>query len=269
MTSILPEPLSIGEFPGYSRIRISKRTLDIIVRQQLPSWKSALASVGGVYLITDTQTGKLYVGSATGIGGIWARWREYSACGHGGNTALRSLLLSEGAAHADNFHFFAILEAADSKTGPEEILQRESHWKDVWELALMGTMRTRALLSEQSSTGSRGRHPTMKLADCAESAGAGPGALGSRPPYSHPQRPTRAYLNSYRPLVLTTAGRQAITKYGLPPLTDGSCRREPDFESSHPSITALCRFTRFAPYFARWGYCLLHDVPPFVAHQHA
>src|ERR1043166_4620266 len=71
VASILPEPLSVGEFPGYSKVRLIKPTLDIIVRQQIASWKSALASVAGVYLITDTQCGELYVGSATGLGGIW------------------------------------------------------------------------------------------------------------------------------------------------------------------------------------------------------
>lgn len=43
------------------------------------------------------------------------------------------------------------------------------------------------------------------------------------------------------------AGRAAITRNGLPPFIDGSCRREPDFQSSAPSISALCRSTKFAP----------------------
>jgi hypothetical protein len=33
----------------------------------------------------------------------------------------------------------------------------------------------------------------------------------------------------------------------LPPFIDGSCRREPDFESAFPSITATCRGGHFAP----------------------
>ncbi len=54
-------------------------------------------------------------------------------------------------------------------------------------------------------------------------------------------------LNSYRPLIITAAGREACEKHGLYPFIDGSCRREPDFESDYPSITALCRKGKFAP----------------------
>ena len=55
------------------------------------------------------------------------------------------------------------------------------------------------------------------------------------------------YLVSYRPLVMNPQGRAAIKKYGFPPYVDDSCRREPDFEAQFPSITALCRGTKFAP----------------------
>lgn len=58
---------------------------------------------------------------------------------------------------------------------------------------------------------------------------------------------SRAYLVSYRPLCRTAAGRVAITHYGLKPYVDGSCRREPDFEATYPTITCLCRGGLFAP----------------------
>ena len=47
----------------------------------------------------------------------------------------------------------------------------------------------------------------------------------------------KAYLVSYRPLSYNAYGRAAVYKYDLPPFIDGSCRREPDFESPFPSIT--------------------------------
>jgi len=56
-----------------------------------------------------------------------------------------------------------------------------------------------------------------------------------------------AFLNSYNPLVRYPAGRQAIDQYGLPPFVDYSCRREPDFESNYPSISALCRVDKLVP----------------------
>jgi hypothetical protein len=57
----------------------------------------------------------------------------------------------------------------------------------------------------------------------------------------------RCFLSTYKPLVRTAAGRQAIRLHGLPPFVDGSCRREPDLESSFPSITAICHCGHFAP----------------------
>ncbi len=54
-------------------------------------------------------------------------------------------------------------------------------------------------------------------------------------------------LNTYEPLVFTGAGRKAWKNYGFPPFIDSSCRREPDFESEYPSITALYRKDKFAP----------------------
>lgn len=57
----------------------------------------------------------------------------------------------------------------------------------------------------------------------------------------------RCFLATYRPLVRALAGRQAIQEYSLPPFIDGSCRREPNFESPFPSITATCRGGNFAP----------------------
>ena len=97
--------LSIGDFPGYNNVILSYRKLRIIVSQQEPSWRSALSNVKGAYLITDTSTGKAYVGSATGEGGIWQRWESYAATGHGGNAELKDLLKTKGIEHADNFQY--------------------------------------------------------------------------------------------------------------------------------------------------------------------
>jgi hypothetical protein len=39
----------------------------------------------------------------------------------------------------------------------------------------------------------------------------------------------------------------AAQRHEIPPFVDGSCRREPDFQSQFPSITATCRAGKFAP----------------------
>lgn len=54
-------------------------------------------------------------------------------------------------------------------------------------------------------------------------------------------------LDSYHPLCGGPIGMRAVNEFGLLPFLDGSCRREPDFESDFPSITTLCRQQLFAP----------------------
>lgn len=71
---ILREPFSGRLFPGFENIDLSFEGLEALVRHSRPDWKAALASVKGVHLISDTATGKRYVGSAYGGQGIWSRW---------------------------------------------------------------------------------------------------------------------------------------------------------------------------------------------------
>lgn len=130
VAELRPEKLTIQEFPGYRNVHLTKDELSLIVGQGLESWRAALSSVAGVYLIADSATGKLYVGSASGEGGMWQRWAAYAATGHGGNVELRELLRTEGATRADGFRF-SILEIADIHESGDDILSRESHWKRV------------------------------------------------------------------------------------------------------------------------------------------
>ena len=127
---VLERRMAVSDFPGYSNVLLAKDTLDLIVGQDVPSWRGALSAVAGVYLITDTHTGKLYVGSATGEGGIWSRWSQYVATGHGGNRDIRKLLKAEGPDYARHFQY-AVLEIADTHAGDEQVRSREDHWKRV------------------------------------------------------------------------------------------------------------------------------------------
>ncbi len=125
---IRPTPLDVEEFPGFAHCTLPKRKLDLIVRQQVESWRSALMNVAGVYVIADTSTGMLYVGSATGEEGLWSRWSSYSHTGHGGNAELRALLKERGPEHADHFQF-GILEIAGTHAG--DVISRECYWKQL------------------------------------------------------------------------------------------------------------------------------------------
>jgi len=130
VSEITKNKLSIPEFSGYKSLSITKSLLDIIIKDAMPSWRAALSSVSGVYLISDVQTGKLYVGSAYGDGGFWARWSDYSISGHGGNVGLLELLGREGLAYTQNFRF-SILEVCDSSASKDDVISREVHWKVV------------------------------------------------------------------------------------------------------------------------------------------
>jgi hypothetical protein len=128
VTQILEERMSLGDFPGYSSVLLSHKELRIIVTHNLTSWRSALKSVAGIYLVTDKSCGKQYVGSAYGIDGLWGRWCLYALFPHGNNTELKDLLKQRGDAHAEHFQF-SILEICDVKMAKEEVFARESHWK--------------------------------------------------------------------------------------------------------------------------------------------
>lgn len=122
--------MTIGEFPNYNAVVISHDKLRIVINELNPSWKSALSNVSGVYLITDTSDGRLYVGSAYGDQGLWKRWSDYASNGHGGNKELKELLKSKGKKHS-RFFQFSILETCDLNTDSETVIERENHWKTV------------------------------------------------------------------------------------------------------------------------------------------
>ncbi len=130
VAEIKPQRITIEPFPGHNRVVLPHVRLCTIVQQQEASWKSALSSVKGVYLIADSKTGMLYVGSATGSDGIWQRWVGYADSGHGGNKELKALLGRKGEKYARNFHY-SILEIADFHATDDEIKEREQHWKRV------------------------------------------------------------------------------------------------------------------------------------------
>lgn len=122
----------LGAFPGYQNVRLRHNELQRIIANDEPSWKDALSSVKGVYVITDLSDGRLYVGSAPGeANGLWQRWSGYAQLSNltGGNRELESIRRDLGDAHiVDNFQY-SILEIFDPKTNAEVILTRESFWK--------------------------------------------------------------------------------------------------------------------------------------------
>lgn len=103
-------------FPGLMALSVPLSALDAAP----PSWAGPLTAKG-VYLLSCPRDGSLYVGSATGEGGFWARWAEYRANGHGGNVAMRERPPSDYQA--------SILQVAGSTDTVDDILAAEAAWK--------------------------------------------------------------------------------------------------------------------------------------------
>lgn len=118
------------EFMDYDNIILSWENLRKIVynKASYKKWEDKLSAVAGVYLITDTNTGKHYVGSASGMeGGIWGRWSEYAKTKHGGNKQLVTLIANDPD-YCYNFQY-SILEVLPLKQDKHDVLAREQLFK--------------------------------------------------------------------------------------------------------------------------------------------
>lgn len=121
--------LHYKRFTDYSDLILDFNELCEIVECQYQDWKKMLSAIRGVYLITDLNTGKLYVGSAYGEDGIWGRWSEYvTTGGHGGNKSLRELI--EKDEHYASKHFqFSILMLLPKTVTADEAVSKEKLFK--------------------------------------------------------------------------------------------------------------------------------------------
>jgi hypothetical protein len=117
-------------FDSINAINHDYYSLETIVKNDLTDWKSALSKVKGIYLLTDQNTGKHYVGSAYGYDGIWGRWSQYIYNYNGGNKELVQLTGEHGEEYFKNNFKFTVLETVGSSATDEEIIQKESLWKE-------------------------------------------------------------------------------------------------------------------------------------------
>ena len=118
---------------------VNKAVLGVIELQDIinhdePEWRTALSAVKAVYVITDRNTGKLYVGSASSDNeGLWTRWSTYANLNDptGGNKEMIELRNKYGAEYITSNFSYSILEIFDKKTSRDTVLSRESYWKGV------------------------------------------------------------------------------------------------------------------------------------------
>lgn len=120
----------IGNFPGLLGFVLEFDELKALIDNPDANyeWRHHLSAVNGVYLILDTQTGMQYIGSANGVSGIWQRWAEYAATGHGGNRELAALHESDTLCHR-RFRF-SVLQTLPSNITQHEIVAIEALYKE-------------------------------------------------------------------------------------------------------------------------------------------
>ena len=118
----------VKEFPGFLDFILRFDELKIMIENPTANreWHRMLGSVAGVYLILDTQSGRQYIGSAYGDGGIIARWSHYARTGHGGNAQLKTLLSERTNAQSD-LQFSVLQTFSPSLTAREVIAYERLH----------------------------------------------------------------------------------------------------------------------------------------------
>ena len=120
--------LHYKQFTDYSDFILGFDELKEIVTNQYSDWKKMLSVTKGIYLISDTKTGQLYVGSAYGDDGIWGRWSSYvSTNGHGNNKTLKELIEKEQT-YGSNFQF-SILMLLPKTITADEAIKKEQLYK--------------------------------------------------------------------------------------------------------------------------------------------
>ncbi|HLR76160.1 MAG TPA: GIY-YIG nuclease family protein [Balneolaceae bacterium] len=125
VAKILPDIFDNDIFPGYDKVNIAWDELSRVIKKD--TWKTALRNQKGVYLITDTSNGKMYVGSAYGDEMILNRWKSYVKTGNGHNKELKELSFD----HIKEYFRYSILDIFKSTTDKETIIERENWWKEV------------------------------------------------------------------------------------------------------------------------------------------
>lgn len=110
-------------FPGFDHLVVDHDRLQAVVRDPVyAAWRTALSSVIGIYLITDTSDGRHYVGKADGRETLLQRWSAYATNGHGGNIGLRRR-------DATRFRY-SVLRVLDPSSAEADINAVEKHYKD-------------------------------------------------------------------------------------------------------------------------------------------
>jgi hypothetical protein len=125
----------ISSFPGWDQVFISHQELKAIIANPdgNPDWHHFLSSHDGVYVILDTKSGKLYVGSAyadtESNSGLWGRWSGYAKTGDNSNLGMVELMDLDPN-HCDHFKYSIHHVFPKGTKTKKEVLNFESKLKD-------------------------------------------------------------------------------------------------------------------------------------------
>lgn len=139
VTQVLESLFGSKPFPGYADLHLDYRELKQTIYYD--NWKAPLSSVFGIYLLNDKTNGKKYVGSASGVQGIFGRWSTYLSGGYDDteeqsgklfpNSQLKQLVTKNGLRYIEDNFEFSILEIMSTTTERSKIIDRENHWKNI------------------------------------------------------------------------------------------------------------------------------------------
>ena len=124
VSEILPRNY-VADFRGFYDFALTHDELVKMVNNAEANreWHRMLSSISGVYLMVDQVTGKQYVGSAYGAGGIWSRWIAYAKNPSGGNRLLKQLLEKEPERYK---HFqFSVLRVLEPGVPKDAVIEQE------------------------------------------------------------------------------------------------------------------------------------------------
>ena len=113
-------------FKDYSSVLLNYHQLIQVLED--PDWTQKLKALNCIYLIVDKSNGKLYVGSTYNREGIYGRWQDYAATGHGNNKKLVEKVDGQADYHIQNFQW-TILETLPLNITELEAIEREALWK--------------------------------------------------------------------------------------------------------------------------------------------
>ncbi|MGF1449756.1 MAG: GIY-YIG nuclease family protein [Opitutales bacterium] len=120
---ILPATISTL-FPGYQELCLGFEGLKAIFADPRAhrDWQAALQANAGIYRIVDLSDGGIYIGSAYGDGGLWARWHTYARNGHGGNKLLKDR-------YPSNFRW-SVVRTLSTTMSPRDVIRIEGIEKE-------------------------------------------------------------------------------------------------------------------------------------------